>query len=255
MARIIACVNQKGGVGKTTTAVNVASFLAVAGYKVLLLDMDPQANATSGFGIDPRGLDRGVYDVLIGEKELRHTIFQTEHSNLHVAPSTNALAGAGVELVNMEQREFRLANGVQTVEPYYHFIIIDCPPSLGLLTVNALVAAHEVLIPVQGEYFALEGLSQLLETVQLVQAHLQPALQVLGVVITMFDKRNKLSQEVVQELKTNLPYHVFDNMIPRNVKLAEAPSHGKPITLYDRHSKGGRAYRRLAEEIVQFQVR
>lgn len=250
MSRIIAFVNQKGGVGKTTTAVNVASFLALSGPTVLLIDIDPQANATSGLGIDPRQLDRGIYDVLIGQKQLRDVLFQTEMNHMHIAPATMALAGAGVELVGMEQREYRLDAAIQSIAQFYDYVIIDCPPSLGLLTVNALTAAREVIIPVQCEYYALEGLSQLLNTIQLVQTHLQPALQITGAVITMFDKRNRLSVEVLKEVKQHFPYHVFSSIIPRNVKLAESPSHGKPIALYDKRSKGGRTYRLLSEEIA-----
>lgn len=254
MARVIAFVNQKGGVGKTTTAISVASFLAQQKHKVLLVDMDSQANATSGLGIDPRQLNRGVYEVLIGQQELRNVLFQTEVENLHIAPATPALAGAAIELVNMEQREYRLDQAVQSVMYYYDFIVIDCPPSLGLLTVNALTACREVIIPVQCEYFALEGLSQLLQTIQLVQQNLQPDIRVTGAVVTMFDKRNKLSQEVFDEMKKHFPYHIYNAIVPRNVSLAEAPSHGKPIGLYDKRSRGSRAYEQLAKEIAELHV-
>lgn len=254
MARLIAFVNQKGGVGKTTTAISVASFIAEQGSKVLLIDIDPQANATSGLGIDPRQLNRGIYDVIINQQEIRNVLFQTEVEGLHIAPATVSLAGASVELVEMEQREYRLNLAIQTIVQHYDYVIVDCPPSLGLLTINALVACREVIIPVQCEYFALEGLSQLLQTIQLVQQNLQPDLRVTGAVITMFDRRNKLSQEVLEEMKQHFPYHIYNSIIPRNVKLAEAPSHGKPIGLYDGKSRGGKAYHQLAREIAELHV-
>lgn len=250
MARKLAFVNQKGGVGKTTTAVNVASYLALAKYKVLFIDSDPQANATSGFGIDPRRLDRGIYDVLIDGRKLRDVIFQTPIESLHIVPATIALAGAGVELVPLPDRESKLASGITSIETYYDYIIIDCPPSLDLLTLNALVAAREVVIPVQCEYFALEGLTQLLETIRLIQQNLHPNLNVTGAVITMLDRRNKLSLEVVKEIREHFPFHVFTATIPRNVKLAEAPSFGKPIALYDQKSSGAQAYEELTKEII-----
>lgn len=252
MARIIAFANQKGGVGKTTTAVNVASFLALAGKKVLLIDSDPQANATSNLGINAKQLQRGVYDVLIGQHSLRDVLFQTAVENLHIAPATTALAGATVELVPLERREFRLHEAVQSVAYYYDYIIIDCPPSLDILTLNALVAATEVIVPVQCEYFALEGLGQLLHTITLVQQHLQPTLKVTGAVITMFDKRNSLSKEVMGELEKFFPNRLFKAIIPRNVTLAEAPSFGQPIAIYDKRSKGGKAYADLTEEIMLY---
>ncbi|MFA5995823.1 MAG: ParA family protein [Patescibacteria group bacterium] len=251
MAKVYAFVNQKGGVGKTTSAINVASFLALDGFRVLLVDSDPQANSTSGIGIDPRKLEKGVYDVIIGQQAMADTLFQSPVERLHIVPATIALAGASVELVNVERREYRLQQAIQTVLPYYDYIIIDCPPSLELLTVNALVATHEVIIPVQCEYYALEGLTQLLNTIKLIQENLHPKLTVKGVVLTMFDKRNKLSQEIVNEIKKNLPHKIFNTIIPRNVKLAEAPSYGKPIVFYDSWSKGSRAYRQLTDEIKQ----
>lgn len=250
MGRIIAFVNQKGGVGKTTSALNIASFLALEGYTVLLVDMDPQANATSGLGINPRLLDRGIYEAIIGEHLVRDIVFQTEQELMHIAPSTIHLAGATVELVSEEKREYKLDAALADVSPYYDYIIIDCPPALGLLTINALVAAREVIIPVQAEYYALEGLSQLLDTIELIQQHLQPELKITGAFLTMVDKRNALAQEVIQELHDHFPGVVFETVIPRNVALAEAPSHGKPIALYKARSRGGKSYKALTSEII-----
>lgn len=252
MARIIVFANQKGGVGKTTTAVNVSAGLALAQKKVLLVDIDPQANATSGLGINPRQLNRGIYNVLAGNLTLRDVLFKTPVEQLHVAPATVALAGATVELVELTQREYKLQQALADVAPYYDYIIVDCPPSLDLLTVNALVAATEVIVPVQCEYYALEGLSQLLNTIQLVQQHLQPQLKIAGAVVTMYDKRNSLSKEVINELQKHFPHHIFSTHIPRNVTLAEAPSYGLPVALYDKRSKGGKAYTALTEEIMLY---
>lgn len=252
MARVIAFANQKGGVGKTTTAINVATFLAMAGKKTLLIDIDPQANATSGVGINPHQLERGIYHVLIGQLPLRDVLFQTPIEHLHIAPATVALAGATVELVSVEQREYKLQQSVASVLHYYDFVVIDCPPALDLLTINALVAASEVIVPVQCEYYALEGLSQLLQTIKLVQENLQPNLKITGAIVTMYDKRNSLSKEVLGELQQYFPHHIFETVIPRNVTLAEAPSHGMPIALYDKNSKGGKAYAKLTEEIMLY---
>lgn len=254
MGRVISIVNQKGGVGKTTTAVNLGSALAATGQFVLLIDLDPQANASSGLGIDYRSLEHGMYDVLIGQKSFRDIICQTSQQGYKCAPANVDLAGAPVELVDMEEREFQLAKRILEIRNDYDYILIDCPPSLGLLTINALVASDEVLVPVQSEYYALEGLGQLLQTVSLVQQHLKPELKVRGAVITMFDKRNKLSQQVLEELYQHFPYHVYRSTIPRNVRLTEAPSHGVPIFAYDPRSKGARAYERLAREFLGHEV-
>lgn len=250
MARIITIVNQKGGVGKTTTAINLSSYLAELGKKVLLVDTDPQANATAGMGIDVNKLDRGIYEALVGDKNIQDVIFSTAHANLHIIPATINLAGAVIELVNVEQREFLLDQKIQSLPIDYDFIIIDCPPSLGLLTINSIVASREVMIPVQCEYYALEGLGQLLSTINLVKQHLQPQLKILGAVFTMFDKRNKLSDDIFKEVYQHFPHYIFHAVIPRNVKLAEAPSFGQPISRYDKHSKGAKAYKKLAEEII-----
>ncbi len=253
MGKVIAIVNQKGGVGKTTTAVNLGAYLAHLGQQVLLIDVDPQANATSGLGLDHRNLEAGVYEALLGAKNLPEVIRRTVQSGLKVAPATISLAGAGVEMVNLDNREFRLANILEEVKGDYDYIIIDGPPSLGLLTINSLVAADEVLIPIQSEYYALEGLSQLLETISLVQNNLKPSLGIMGAVITMFDRRNKLSESVMSELYQYFPNRIFRSVIPRSVRLAEAPSYGRSIFHYDPKSKGGRAYEGLAKEILSLE--
>ncbi|KKR48451.1 MAG: Chromosome segregation ATPase [Candidatus Magasanikbacteria bacterium GW2011_GWC2_40_17] len=251
MPKIISLVNQKGGVGKTTTAVNLGAYLSSLGKFVLLVDIDPQANATSGLGIDHRSLEKGIYDTLVSGASLREIIKNTNHDGYRVAPATLALAGANVELINLPNREFKLREVLQEAKHAYDYILIDCPPSLGLLTVNGLVAADEVLIPVQAEYYALEGLGQLLETVNLVKDNLHPDLDIKGAVLTMFDARNKLSSDVLEELYKFFPNKIFRSVIPRSVRLAEAPSFGKSILHYDPSSKGGKAYERLAREIIE----
>jgi chromosome partitioning protein len=251
MGKIISIVNQKGGVGKTTTAVNLGAYLAYLGKEVLLVDIDPQANATSGVGIEHRQLPFGIYESLIGREPIYKVIKRTVQDKYRVAPSTLSLAGAGIEMVDMEEREYRLRNILHEIRDEYDYIIIDGPPSLGLLTVNSLVAADSVLIPIQSEYFALEGLSQLLETIGLVQGHLKPDLDIMGAVITMFDKRNRLSTSVMNELYQYFPNRVFRSVIPRSVRLAEAPSYGRTILHYDPRSKGGKAYERLAREFLE----
>ncbi|MFA7088279.1 MAG: AAA family ATPase [Patescibacteria group bacterium] len=253
MGKIIAVVNQKGGVGKTTTAVNLSAYLAHLGRQVLLVDTDPQANATSGLGLDHRNLEAGIYEALIGEKTLLQVLKRTVQSGLKIAPATLPLAGAGVELVNMDNREFRLSNVLEEVKKDFDYIIIDGPPSLGLLTVNSLVAADEILIPIQSEYFALEGLSQLLETISLVQNNLKPNLGIMGAVITMFDRRNRLSGSVMEELYQYFPNRIFRSIIPRSVRLAEAPSYGRSILHYDSKSRGAKAYECLAKEIISLE--
>ncbi len=253
MGKIISIVNQKGGVGKTTTAVNLGAYLANLGKEVLLVDIDPQANATSGIGIDHRKLEQGVYEALIGAKPIYEIIKRTLQDGFKVAPSTISLAGAGIELVSMEDREYKLAQALTNIKNEFDYIIVDGPPSLGLLTVNSLVAADEILIPVQSEYYALEGLGQLLETIGLVQNNLKPELGIMGAVITMYDRRNRLSVSVMRELYQYFPNRVFRSIIPRSVRLAEAPSYGRSILHYDPKSKGGKAYERLAREILDLE--
>jgi chromosome partitioning protein len=244
----IACANQKGGVGKTTTVVNLASYLALAGDRVLVIDLDPQGNATSALGID-RTRDRSVYDAVIDDVELSELALATQVDGLTLVPSSIALAGAEVELAPLEQRERRLAGLVDPLRTEFDYILIDCPPSLGLLTINALTAADSTLVPIQCEYFALEGLGQLLATIRLVTDHLNPRLEVKGAVLTMHDSRTRLSSEVGDEVRRHLGNHVYDTVIPRAVRLSEAPSHGLPIHLYAPGSRGADAYRDLADEI------
>jgi len=251
MPRVISIVNQKGGVGKTTTAVNLAAYLAHHGKFVLLVDLDPQGNASSGVGIDYKKITRGVYHPLTLQTPFKEIVIPTQVDGLHVAPSTIDLAGARVELVDMETREFKLHESLLEIRHDYDYIIIDCPPSLCLLTVNGLVASEEVLIPVQTEYYALEGLGQLLQTIELVQTNLKPNLKILGALMTMYDDRNRLTHDVFHELYQYFPNKIFRTVIPRNVKLAEAPSFGKSILHYDRKSPGGKAYDKLAREVME----
>ena len=249
MAQIISVVNQKGGVGKTTTAVNLGAYLAALGKFVLLLDLDPQANATSGLGVDKNSLAKGVYELLIGEVSAREVIVQTRIEGFRLIPSTPSLAGATIELVGLERREFRLADAMLEVRNDFDFILIDCPPSLGLLTVNGLTAADQVLIPVQAEYYALEGLSELLHTIVLIRDSLNPGLRLQGVLLTMYQHTN-LSRQVLEDVRAHLGQNVFETIIPRNVTLSEAPSFGKPVIFYDLKSPGARAYMALALEVV-----
>jgi chromosome partitioning protein len=251
MGRIISVVNQKGGVGKTTTAINLGAYLADAGKFVLIVDLDPQANATSGIGIDHEELERGVYEAVLGQVSMRDIVQPTAHETLRVAPATKHLAGLNIELVEMARREFKLYDTLLEIRNDYDYILIDCPPTLGLITLNGIVAADEVLIPVQTEYYALEGLGQLLETVNLVKQNLRPEVEVLGAVLTMYDGRTKLSDDVMQELYKYFPNNIFRSVIPRNVRLAEAPSFGRSIVTFDGSSKGAKAYERLAREILE----
>lgn len=250
MSRIYALANQKGGVGKTTTTVNLGAYLADAGKRVLLVDVDPQANATTSLGVDTRSLTRSSYDLFVDSPPVSRLITLTNCFGLDLIPSSPSLAGAQVELVDMPEREFRLRGALQQVEEQYDFILIDTPPSLGMLTVNALVAANGVLIPVQCEYLPLEGLAQLLETIERVRESLNPDLVVRGLILTMYDARTNLSRQVVEEIREQFPNTVFEAIIPRSVRLSEAPSYGEPISSYAPRSSGGKAYAALCQELM-----
>jgi chromosome partitioning protein len=251
LSKVIAIANQKGGVGKTTTAINLSSCIAYKGKKVLIIDIDPQGNTTSGLGVDKKEIRKSIYDVLINDENINNVILDTVVENLKLCPSNIQLAGAEIELVSVISRETRIKMVLEEIKHNYDFIIIDCPPSLGLLTINSLTAADTILVPIQCEYYALEGLSQLMDTVKLVQRHLNPALDVEGVVLTMFDARTNLSIQVVDEVKRYFRNKVYRTIIPRNVRLSEAPSYGLPIILYDPKSKGAECYLELAEEVIE----
>lgn len=253
MAKIISLVNQKGGVGKTTSAINLATYLATAGKFVLLVDLDPQGNASSGLGLDVRNIKKSLYHSMILDEHPSQVIVKTQTLGHDLIPSSQDLAGAAIELVGLDNREFKLYNVLREIRTNYDYIIIDSPPSLGLLTINGLVASDEIIIPVQTEYFALEGLSQLLNTINLVKENLQPELKVMGALLTMYDKRNRLARQVVKEVQDHFPGHVFDSVIPRSIRLAEAPGFGKSILGFDSFSKGARAYKNLAREIIELE--
>lgn len=249
--RIIAVANQKGGVGKTTTAINLSACLAEAGKKVLIIDADPQGNTTSGLGFEKNEIENTIYEILLDEIKIQDAILNTCVENLQILPSNINLSGAEIELIGKEKREYILSNAVNTIKDNYDFIIIDCPPSLNLITINALTSSDTVLVPIQCEYFALEGLEQLLHTIGLVKDRLNPSLEMEGVVFTMYDARTNLSMEVVEEVKKDLGENIYKTIIPRNVRLGEAPSHGLPIIMYDSRSKGAESYRLLAEEVIE----
>ena len=253
MVKVIAIANQKGGVGKTTTAVNLAACLAKKGRKVLMLDEDPQGNATSGLGFDKRDIKKCVYDTLINDVPMKDVLLHSDYENLDVIPATIQLAGAEIELVSLMNREGRLKNALERVKHDYDYVLIDCPPSLGLLTINALTAANSVLVPIQCEFYALEGLSQLMSTVRKVKRMFNPNLDIEGVLLTMYDGRLNLTQQVVNEVKRFFPKKVYSVTIPRNVRLSEAPSFGQPVIYFDKNSKGAAAYNALCDEFLSHQ--
>lgn len=253
MSKVIAVFNQKGGVGKTTTNVNLSASIGKIGKKVLVLDLDPQGNSTSGYGINKNEVESTIYEVMLDGVEIKEAILKTEFENIDVIASATELSGAEIELTSMENREFILKNAIESVRQEYDYIFIDCPPSLGMLTINCLTAVDSVLIPIQCEYYALEGVSQLMETIKLVKSRLNPNIDIQGVVLSMFDGRANLSIQVVEEVKKYFKGSVYTTLIPRNVRLAEAPSHGKPALYYDARCKGAEAYMELAEEFIDLE--
>ena len=250
MGRVIAVANQKGGVGKTTTAINLSACLAEKGQKVLAIDMDPQGNMTSGLGIDKDEVEKNIYDLMIGQVGVEEVLQKEAIENLDIIPTSIDLSAAEIELIGVDDKEFIIRNAVQPIKDDYDYIIIDCPPSLSMLTINAMTTADTVLVPIQCEYYALEGLSQLIHTINLVQERLNPNLQIEGIVFTMYDVRTNLSNQVVENVKENLDAKIYETMIPRNIRLAEAPSYGLPINMYDSKSAGAESYRKLAKEII-----
>ncbi|SFQ22039.1 chromosome partitioning protein [Lachnospiraceae bacterium XBB1006] len=250
MSKVIAIANQKGGVGKTTTTINLAACLAETNKKVLVIDLDPQGNTTSGLGLDKEEIEETVYELILGDAAIRECMHKTDIENLYILPSNVNLAGAEIELLDVNNKEYILKNEIDYIESNFDYILIDCPPSLNMLTVNAMTTAQSVLVPIQCEYYALEGLSQLMHTIRLVQERLNPELTIEGIVFTMYDGRTNLSAQVVDNVKANVDVRVYKTMIPRNIRLAEAPSHGLPITVYEPKSAGAESYRQLAQEMM-----
>ncbi len=250
MGRTIVIANQKGGVGKTTTSINLSASLAELGKKVLVVDMDPQGNTTSGLGVEKENLEETVYELLLGEIQIEDCLIREKFENLSIIPSNINLAGAEIELIDVENKQYLLKNALDQIREDYDFILIDCPPSLNMLTINAMCAGNTILVPIQCEYYALEGLTQLMHTIDLVKERLNPELEIEGVVFTMYDARTNLSLQVVENVKANLHQNIYKSIIPRNVRLAEAPSYGMPITLYDSKSTGAECYKLLAEEVI-----
>ena len=251
MSKIIAITNQKGGVGKTTTSINLSAAIAETGKKVLVVDMDPQGNTTSGFGVNKNELENTVYELILGECSVGEAIIKNVAENVSLLPSNVNLAGAEVDLLDRDDKSFILKNEMDYIADEYDYVIIDCPPSLNMLTINAMTTATSVIVPIQCEYYALEGVSQLIHTINLVRERLNPGLDIDGVVFTMYDGRTNLSQQVVENVKENLSHHIYETMIPRNIRLAEAPSFGQPITVYDPKSAGAESYRLLAKEVIE----
>ncbi|MBQ3898245.1 MAG: ParA family protein [Lachnospiraceae bacterium] len=251
MSKIIAITNQKGGVGKTTTSINLSAAIAETGKKVLVVDMDPQGNTTSGFGVNKNELENTVYELILGECSLGEAIIKNVAENVSLLPSNVNLAGAEVDLLDRDDKSFILKKEMDYIADEYDYVIIDCPPSLNMLTINAMTTATSVIVPIQCEYYALEGVSQLIHTINLVRERLNPGLDIDGVVFTMYDGRTNLSQQVVENVKENLSHHIYETMIPRNIRLAEAPSFGQPITVYDPKSAGAESYRLLAKEVIE----
>ena len=250
MGRIIAIANQKGGVGKTTTAINLSACLAEKGQKVLVIDMDPQGNMSSGLGLDKNSVEKTIYDLIIGESEVEEVLQKNALENLDILPANVDLSAAEIELIGIDEKEYIVKKAIEKIKDAYDYVIIDCPPSLSMLTINAMTTADSVLVPIQCEYYALEGLSQLIHTVELVKERLNPVLEIEGVVFTMYDARTNLSLQVVENVKDNLQQNIYKTIIPRNIRLAEAPSYGMPINQYDAKSAGADSYRRLADEVM-----